>query len=151
MFPKAYHPTEIAGETFEVALYKQLVFAIKYEGINLLVFSQLAKWLNKEQVEKLVAIEPTGQYSRKIWFILEWITGEKTETAPDLSKRSYVKLVDETLQYSVEGEKSPRHMIINKMCIRDRCTVIFLYLRSLSLLYKPAPLNHFSSIELRCV
>ncbi len=115
LFPKAYHPTEIAAETFEVALYKQLVFAIKYEGINLLVFSQLAKWLNKDQIEKLVSIEPTGQYSRKIWFILEWITGEKTETAPDLSKRSYVKLVDENLQYGVEGKKSPRHMIINNL------------------------------------
>lgn len=115
IFPKSYHPTETEAETFEEALYKQLVFAIKYEGINLLVFSQLAKKLKTAQIEKLVDIEPTGQYSRKIWFILEWITGEKTAKAPDLSKRSYVKLVNDTLQYCVEGEKSPRHMVINNL------------------------------------
>lgn len=115
IFPKSYHPTETEAETFEEALYKQLVFAIKYEGINLLVFSRLVKRLKKAQIEKLVDIEPTGQYSRKIWFILEWITGEKTAKAPDLSKRSYVKLVNDTLQYCVEGEKSPRHMVINNL------------------------------------
>jgi len=115
IFPKTYHPAEAIPGSFEESLYKQLVFSLKYEGVNLLVFSQLGKTLKKAQIEKLVNIEPTGQYSRKIWFLLEWVTGKQIETRSDLTKKSYVKLVDETIQYGVKGEKSSRHMIINNL------------------------------------
>ena len=68
----------------EDTLYKQLVFALKYEGVNLLVFKQLFSKLNKKDVIKLLQIEPTGQYSRKIWFLYEWLMDRKLDI-PDLT------------------------------------------------------------------
>jgi hypothetical protein len=67
-------------------LYKQLVFALKYEGVNLLVFKQLFSKLYKKDVIKLLQIEPTGQYSRKIWFLYEWLMDRKLDI-PDLTKK----------------------------------------------------------------
>jgi hypothetical protein len=50
------------------ALYNHLVFALKYEGVSLLVFAKLAEILLNEELRELVDIEPTGLYSRRIWF-----------------------------------------------------------------------------------
>ena len=64
VFPSSYKP--------EDTLYKQLVFALKYEGVNLLVFKELFKKLTKKEIIEILAQEPLGQYSRKIWFLFEW-------------------------------------------------------------------------------
>jgi hypothetical protein len=61
----------------EESLYKQLVFALKYEGINLLVYKKLFENLSKKEILHLLRIEPTGQYSRKIWFLYEWLQNER--------------------------------------------------------------------------
>lgn len=95
-------------------LYKHLIFALKYEGINLLVFKYLFLQLTADEVKALVETEPTGQYARKIWFLYEWLMGT-TLDFPDLSVKNYVKLVDENLQYAVEGLRSGRHRIINNL------------------------------------
>ena len=51
---------------FNDTLYKHLVFALKYEGINLLFFKELFKKLPENEVIDLLQIEPTGQYSREV-------------------------------------------------------------------------------------
>jgi hypothetical protein len=48
-------------------LFHQLVFALKYEGVNLLFLKRYFKKFQK-RVMSLLQIEPTGQYSRKIWY-----------------------------------------------------------------------------------
>ncbi|MFV2057521.1 MAG: Fic family protein [Thiohalomonadales bacterium] len=96
------------------SLYKQLVFALKYEGINLLLFKCLFSKLGSNEVKELLHIEPTGQYSRKIWFLYEWLM-EKPLDLPDLGIKNYVPLLDDKLQYAIEGERSPRHRIINNL------------------------------------
>lgn len=107
------------------ALYKHLVFALKYEGINLLVFSFIVKYYNVKQLTELVDIEPTGQYSRRIWFLIEWISGKELEGKKAITKRSYVELVDTKLQYGIEGIKSQRHLVINNLPgTRDFCPLI---------------------------
>jgi len=125
IFPVSYLPV-IQKEITEIeALYKQLVFALKYEGVNLLVFSNLIKHYNSNKLSELINIEPTGQYSRRIWFLIEWITGQQLSEIPDLSKKSYVYLLDEKLQYTIQGEKSSRHLIINNLPgTRDFCPLI---------------------------
>ncbi|TDE01108.1 hypothetical protein [Flavobacterium hiemivividum] len=52
----------------EDTLYKQLAFALRYEGINLLFFKKLFEKIPEETITSLVQIEPQGQYSRKVWF-----------------------------------------------------------------------------------
>ena len=125
IFPKSYLP-EVHQDLTEIeALYKHLVFALKYEGINLLVFSFLTKHYKSGQLAELVSIEPTGQYSRRIWFLIEWILGKELEEKQTLSKKSYIPIVDTKHQYAVEGKKSPRHMVINNLPgVPDFCPLI---------------------------
>ncbi|MCH7723954.1 MAG: Fic family protein [Bacteroidetes bacterium] len=125
IFPKSYLPEDNLKLDEIKALYKHLVFALKYEGINLLLYSFITKHYSSKQLTELVNIEPTGQYSRRIWFIIEWITGKELEGKKDLSKKSYITVVDTNQQYAISGEKSSRHLVINNLPgITDFCPMI---------------------------
>jgi hypothetical protein len=115
VLPISYLPEDNSKLTLIYSLYNHLVFALKYEGVNLLVFSKLVEILSEKEILDLVNIEPTGQYSRRIWFLMEWITGKPIKGKNDLSKKSYVPVVDSTLQYAVSGIKSPRHLVLNNL------------------------------------
>lgn len=106
-------------------LYDHLIFAIKYEGIQLLFFKKLFLKLSENEITKIIDSEPTGQYSRKIWFLYEWLL-DKQLKIKDLDKGNYISLLNENLQYSVEGTRSKRHRIINNLPgNRDFCPLIF--------------------------
>jgi hypothetical protein len=125
VFSKNYLP-EVNDSLTEIEeLYGHLVFALKYEGVNLLLFSHLINKYTTEDLIALINIEPTGQYTRRIWFLIEWISGRMLDAKDDLTKKGYVPLLDETLQYAIPGIKSPRHLIINNLPgIRDFCPLI---------------------------
>lgn len=109
----------------EDTLYKHLVFALKYEGINLLVCKYLFTKISKEEVVSLLRIEPTGQYSRKIWFLYEWLMREPLDI-PDLTIKNFVPLIDEKGQYAIKGIRSSRHRIINNLPgTIDFCPLIY--------------------------
>lgn len=110
----------------EDTLYKQLVFALKYEGVNLLFFKKLFETLTEQDITALVQIEPHGQYSRKIWFIYEWLSG-KTLPIPDLGKGNFVALIDEDIQFGLSSStNSGRHRIKNNLPgTVDFCPLIY--------------------------
>jgi len=109
----------------EESLYKQLVFALKYEGVNLLVFKKLFDKLSKKEILELLQIEPKGLYSRKIWFLYEWLMNDRLNI-PDLAIKDAVPLIDENLQFAIKGTSSPRHRIINNLPgTVDFCPLIF--------------------------
>ena len=117
LFPGSYQPDD--------TLYKHLVFALKYEGVDLLVFKKLFDHLEKKEIQKLIEIDPMGQYSRKIWFLYEWLKEDELEAPADLSKRKYIPLLDEKLQFTIKGENSARHKIINNLPgTRNFCPLI---------------------------
>jgi hypothetical protein len=76
-------------------------------------FKTLIK-ISEEEVMSLLQIEPTGQYSRKIWFYNEWLLQTELPIA-DLAIKNYVPLLEEKVQYSVTGIKSSRHKITNNL------------------------------------
>ncbi len=118
MYPASYAPEE--------TIYKQLVFAIKYEGINLLFFKSLFNTLSKKEIQTILHIEPMGQYSRKIWFLYEWLQQEEIEVQVDLKKRKYIPLLDAKMQYAVVGKNASRQKIINNLPGNiDYCPLIF--------------------------
>jgi len=97
------------------SLYGHLTFALKYEGINLLFFKKLFDLADKETIETMVIKEPLSQYSRKIWFLYEWLLHEALDIV-DLKEGNYVPLIDEKLQYAtVKGINSGRHRILNNL------------------------------------
>ncbi len=109
----------------EETLYKQLVFALKYEGVDLLFFKRLFQSQSPNQIQELLQIEPTGQYSRRIWFLYEWLIGEELPLKDADVKIKYTPLLDAKLQYGVQGENSARHRIVNNLPgTRDFCPLI---------------------------
>jgi hypothetical protein len=96
------------------SLYKHLVFALKYEGINLLFFKKMFDLLSREEVTTLLQLEPTGIYTRKMWFLYEWLTGDRLDI-PDLTIKKSIPLIDEKLQFAIQGTTSARHRIINNL------------------------------------
>jgi Fic family protein len=106
VYPSSYLPDE--------NLYKQLIFALKYEGVDLLVFKKLFEVLSTLELEDMIQKENLGQYSRKIWFLYEWLTGKKL-SIPDLKTGNLVPVIDEKLQYAIDGVSSPRHKVINNL------------------------------------
>jgi hypothetical protein len=115
VFPFKYLPEDNKKKSSVEALYNHLVFALKYEGVNLLVFAKLFEILGTKEILELVDIEPLGQYSRRIWFLLEWVSGEQIVGKSNIAKKSYVAVIDEKLQYAVKGIKSPRHLVLNNL------------------------------------
>ncbi len=99
---------------FDDTLYKHLVFALKYEGVNLLFFKKLFDKIAEKELMDLLHLEPTGQYSRRIWFLYEWIM-QKQLKIKDLTIKNFVPLVDDEIQYVIKGERSSRHRIINNL------------------------------------
>ena len=115
IFSAAYLPQDNTSISKIEALYNHLVFALKYEGVNLLVFTKLREKLSSEELLALVNIQPLGQYSRRIWFLMEWVSGTPIIGKSDITKKSYVPVVDTKLQFAVSGIKSPRHLVLNNL------------------------------------
>lgn len=106
VFPSRYLPEE--------NLYKQITFALKYEGVDLLIFKKLFEVLKKTELEEMIQQEIQGQFSRRIWFLYEWLMETKLNL-PDLKTGNLVPVVDEKLQYAIDGVRSPRHKVINNL------------------------------------
>lgn len=106
-------------------LYKHLVFALKYEGVNLLLIKKLFEKITEKEIVDLLQEEPLGQYSRKLWFLYEWLFNKKLPIN-DLQMGNYVALVDDKIQFAINGgEKSIRHRIINNLTgTQDFCPLI---------------------------
>ena len=105
-------------------LYGHLTFALKYEGIDLAVFNALFRVIEASEIETIVRSEPTGIYSRKIWFLWEWLRDEKLDLE-DVSKCNFVSLVNNKLQYEGRSISSKRHHIRNNLPgTKDFCPLI---------------------------
>ncbi|MCF2506849.1 Fic family protein [Dyadobacter sp. CY107] len=106
-------------------LLGHLTFAMKYEGIELGVLKALFLTVPAADITHEVLKEPNGQYSRRIWFLYEWLMDRKLEI-PDLPFSNYVDLVDDTLQFAANNaENSMRHRIRNNLPgVREFCPMI---------------------------
>ncbi len=101
-----------------------MTFALKYEGVDLSVFCALFHAVSAEDILPIVRSEPTGQYSRRVWFFYEWITG-KTLDIPDVSAGDYVNALDDRLQYPGPPVASKRHRVRNNLPgVQDFCPLI---------------------------
>lgn len=97
------------------SLYGNLVFSIKYEGINLLFFKKLFERIEEPFIASMVQSEPLSQYSRKIWFLYEWLM-QKELNIPDLKEGNYIPLIGDNMQYTTgKGINSPRHRVRNNL------------------------------------
>ncbi|WPQ60657.1 Fic family protein [Chitinophaga sancti] len=108
----------------EDTLSAHLTFAFKYEGIDLAIFKKLFEKLGPNEIVSLVSKEPTSQYSRRIWFLYEWLMDNRLPL-DDLSISNYIDLLDEKLQYGSLPKQSKRHRVRNNLPgVRDFCPLV---------------------------
>lgn len=108
----------------EDTLYGHLTFALKYEGIDLAVLNALFQTIKAKELESIIRSEPTGSYSRRLWFLWEWLRGEELDI-PDATTGNFVPVVNGKLQYTGRTIPSRRHRISNNLPgTRDFCPLI---------------------------
>ncbi|MGI9255696.1 MAG: Fic family protein [Salinispira sp.] len=106
-YPRRYWPGEGVGD--------HLVFALKYDGVNLGLLSRIFDKAPREDIAGYVRARPTGKYARRIWFFYEGLTGRKLPL-PNSISGNYVDALETAEYYTVQnGEKSPRHRIVNNL------------------------------------
>jgi Fic/DOC family len=91
-----------------------LTFALKYEGLDLLVLKSMFQATGAEPIEAIVKATPTGTYARRVWFLYEWLLG-KTLDLPPAEKGAYALIVDPDLQWTADGTTSTRHRVKNNL------------------------------------
>jgi Fic family protein len=106
MFSPRHAPSE--------SLYGHLTFALKYEGINLAVLKVLFNTIEPKEIVRIVKQEPTGIYSRRIWFLYEWLQGIKLNL-PDAVTGNLIDVVNPAIQYPGPARLSKRHRVRNNL------------------------------------
>ena len=106
VFTKRHKPKE--------DITSHISFALKYEGINLYLLKRVFQFTGEETVVNMITKEPTSQYSRRVWFLYEWLIGEKLDI-PDLKTGNYVEIVNPKIQYPGASINSTRHRIRNNL------------------------------------
>lgn len=96
------------------SLYGHLTFALKYEGVNLAILKALFDVIDAKEIMNIVNTEPTGSYSRRIWFLYEWLQDVQLEL-PEATKGNLVDALDSTLQYPGPPRLSKRHRVNNNL------------------------------------
>lgn len=97
------------------SLAGQLVFALKWEGVDLAVLAAVFRSVPADEVAAIVRATPTGGFARRIWFLYEWLTGRELDVeAP--GKVRMVPVVDPRLQVATErATPSSRHRVANNL------------------------------------
>lgn len=92
-----------------------LLFALKWEGVELGILSALFKAVAEDEMAQIVSATPTGAYSRRLWFLYEWLTGRRLKVAA-LGKVKAVPVVDPEVQYALsEGPLVSRQKVTNNL------------------------------------
>ncbi|MBC5837810.1 Fic family protein [Flavobacterium muglaense] len=119
VFPAIYQPEETP--------YKQILFALKHEGVSLLFFKRLFQKIEQKTIIDWIINEPTSIYVRKIWFLYEFLMQSNLPLNDANTKIKYTPLLDEKIQFGITTSiKSGRHRIINNLPgTVDFCPLIF--------------------------
>ena len=108
----------------EDTLQGHLTFALKYEGIDFAVLKALFGTINPQEIADIVRAEPTGAYSRRIWFLYEWLCETEIELE-DATQGNFAPLINDALQYPGPSRNSKRHRVRNNLPgTREFCPLI---------------------------
>jgi hypothetical protein len=92
-----------------------LEFALKWEGIELSLLKQLFAIVPANELRAIVLAKPTGAYTRRLWFLYEWLMGE-TLDLPDPGKVRAIPAVDTKQQFALaRGVLSSRHRVLDNL------------------------------------
>lgn len=106
-YPHVYRPKNtLAGH---------LEFALKFEGVNLGILTELFTVVPQEELIAYIQSKPAGLNTRRTWFYYEFLTG-KTLDIPDLvSTVGYVDALDTKAYITKTGKRLPRYRVRNNL------------------------------------
>jgi Fic family protein len=110
VYPARYWP----GDT----LCEHLQFALKYDGTNLAILSNVFKAAPQEEIQHYIESTPRGKYTRRIWFLYEMLTGSELPLA-DLKTGGYIDLLDSDKYYTITAPRPIRRQRINDNLLGD--------------------------------
>lgn len=109
-----HHELHIYPKTYalekEDDLLAQLEFALKYDGINLEIIKALFEKTEKNIIREHIQKQPTGAYSRKIWYLYEFLMNDLLDLN-DCQRIKYVDLLNPKVYFTGNSLKSSRHAI----------------------------------------
>ena len=118
VYPISYTPTS------ETALHSNLDFALKHDGVNLEILAALFAKTLPEEIANYIVTKPTGQNTRRIWFLYEWLTGRRLEL-PDATGGKIVPVLDPKRYFVAAPRLSRRHRLQDNLPgVREFCPLI---------------------------
>lgn len=104
IYSPSYWPGESVGDHLE--------FALKYDGTNLGILTAVFSAATTDEILSYIESKPLGKYSRRIWFLYEFLTDEAL-LLKDLTKGNYVDLLESDKYYTLSPAPRVRRQRIN--------------------------------------
>jgi len=106
------------------SLYGHMVFALRYEGVDLAILNAVFKKIDKSDLEDAIKQEPNGSYARRIWFLYEYLQDTELDIL-DLTQGNFVDLIDPKIQYAGPVRNSKRHRVRNNLPgVKNFCPLV---------------------------
>ena len=91
-----------------------LRFAFRHEPLSLLTLATVFEAIDPQLIQNLVKNEPTGAFSRRLWFFYEWIRGKRLDLESSKSG-NYADALDSRFHFVAKPVNSPRHRVRNNL------------------------------------
>lgn len=115
-FPARYRP---ADDDFD-----HLVFALKYDGIDLCALAGVFARIDRDELARRIAAQPASKYGRRLFFFFEWLTGERLPI-PDFGGVSYCPALEPSQYFVSAGLRCPRYRVIDNLIgVRGFCPTV---------------------------
>lgn len=106
-------------------LLPQVLFAIRYEGINLAILAQVLPLICEQTLRNAYAASPTSQYLRKVCYLWEHFTKKKIQRENKSIKANYIPLFDPEIYLTTKGKRNQRWRILfNGIGNLDYCVTL---------------------------
>jgi hypothetical protein len=105
-FPSQYRP---ADDDFD-----HLVFALKYDGVDLCVLKQVFAVIDPERFAAKILAQPTSAYGRRLFFFYELLTGHRLDIG-ELPKVAYCEALESEGYFVSVGVRRTRHRVIDNL------------------------------------
>src|SRR3954470_4513959 len=93
---------------------EHLGVALKHEGVDLRVLSRLFEKDIETELSRFVDANRGGIYTRKAWFLYEWITGRRLRIEAPYGVQ-YVPVLDPNTYVARRATRSTRHKVDNNL------------------------------------
>jgi hypothetical protein len=89
---------------------EHLGVALKHEGVDLRVINRLFQKDIEQELAAYIDSNRAGQYTRRAWFLYEWMTGRRLNIEEPYGAQ-YVPLLDPNLYITRRSSRSSRHKV----------------------------------------